>query len=301
MSQFLRRALAAVSVVCVATWAAACSKVAAEPIVVERGAVGDPCVLMDENRPNFSSFAIGEDVIGEDYDDQCLSGLCLVNHFQGRATCPLGQEAPAPCGGPLDASCGPDSACTEAGAMAVYCDPASADGGASACAGYGDVCNAQRSACECGEDAHCPTGSVCDTASKECKRYVCHAPGSCQSQDATDAENAGKDCCVPGTDTPISVAVCGQCDAASKRDAENAVYCSCRCGPAEGAPEEPGAEFCTCPGGFECTEIRRWVGLGDPSLVGKYCIKAGTDYDSHQACGSVVGNATPPQCEGSSP
>ena len=41
------------------------------------------------------------------------------------------------------------------------------------------------------------------------------------------------------TDTPITTPVCGQCkgpggDKLPTRDAENAVYCSCRCGVAEG-------------------------------------------------------------------
>ncbi len=54
--------------------------------------IGDPCMPEDEYRPDFGGFAIGE-VNLEDRSVQCASRLCLVNHFQGRVSCPLGQKA----------------------------------------------------------------------------------------------------------------------------------------------------------------------------------------------------------------
>jgi len=130
------------------------------------------------------------------------------------------------------------------------------------------------------------------------RSYVCHTPGACQTAFGTPGENQGKACCVPGTDAPVSVPVCGQCAAAASRDAASAVYCSCRCDVADGAPPEPDFNFCTCPSGFACAEIRPDLQLGDPETTGKYCIKAGSDYvASATACGVVEGNHAAP-CAG---
>jgi len=52
--------------------------------------VGDPCVPEDEYSPNFSGFSLSE-VSTESRSFQCQSRLCLVNHFQGRVSCPYGQ------------------------------------------------------------------------------------------------------------------------------------------------------------------------------------------------------------------
>jgi hypothetical protein len=130
--------------------------------------------------------------------------------------------------------------------------------------------------------------------------FVCHKQGDCQSASGTAAENAGKACCVPGSDTPVATPVCGQCSAASSRNAAGAVYCSCRCGVADGDPPDPNFEFCTCPDGFTCTEIRPDLNLGQgqQELTGKYCIKAGSAYTGAQGeCGAVAGNADSP-CDG---
>jgi hypothetical protein len=52
--------------------------------------VGDPCVPEDEYSATFSGFALTE-VSTESRSFQCQSRLCLVNHFQGRVSCPYGQ------------------------------------------------------------------------------------------------------------------------------------------------------------------------------------------------------------------
>lgn len=54
--------------------------------------IGDECVPEDEYSPTFSAFALGE-VSTESRSFQCQSRLCLVNHFQGRVSCPYGQVA----------------------------------------------------------------------------------------------------------------------------------------------------------------------------------------------------------------
>ena len=53
--------------------------------------VGDPCTPEDEYRTDFSGFAAGE-VNVESRSFQCGTRVCLVNHFRGRVSCPLGQE-----------------------------------------------------------------------------------------------------------------------------------------------------------------------------------------------------------------
>lgn len=56
-------------------------------------AVGQPCVTTDEEFPTFSGFSLGETNI-EYRGPSCGPDLvCLVNHFQGRVSCPAGQSA----------------------------------------------------------------------------------------------------------------------------------------------------------------------------------------------------------------
>jgi len=62
------------------------------------GGVGDPCIPEDEYQQNFSGFQVTE-TNTESRSFQCETRLCLVNHFQGRVSCRLGQSAP-----PLDAA-----------------------------------------------------------------------------------------------------------------------------------------------------------------------------------------------------
>lgn len=56
----------------------------------EAQGIGDPCIPEDEYRANFSNFAVSEAYI-ESRSFQCETRLCLVNHFQGRVSCPYGQ------------------------------------------------------------------------------------------------------------------------------------------------------------------------------------------------------------------
>jgi hypothetical protein len=53
--------------------------------------VGDPCIPEQEYDQTFLGFD-DEEVSVESKSFQCLTRLCLVNHFRGRVTCPYGQD-----------------------------------------------------------------------------------------------------------------------------------------------------------------------------------------------------------------
>lgn len=57
------------------------------------GGVGDPCTPEDEYQQNFNGFQVTETNV-ESRSFQCETRLCLVNHFQGRVSCRLGQADP---------------------------------------------------------------------------------------------------------------------------------------------------------------------------------------------------------------
>ena len=276
--------------------------------------VGVACTPGDENSPFFPGFAVTEDVIIQGAPE-CGTGVCLVNHFQGDVSCPLGQAAPVDAQGvqgcvPMrdmngnyvadKGSCNDGDICMQAGSRSPSCDLSQGQENADKfCAGIGAGGHcAANGVCECKTDADClfVTDQVvsCDSLTHQCIPYACHKPGDCQVAGATAAENAGKACCVPGTDTPVTKQVCGQCTGQNgqhTRDADSAVYCTCRCGVADGEPDDPDYPFCACPDGFECSEVRKNYGLGDASITGKYCIKQGTAYDPNQdQCGLVDGH-----------
>jgi hypothetical protein len=56
------------------------------------GGVGDPCTPEDEYQQNFNGFQVTETNV-ESRSFQCETRLCLVNHFQGRVSCRLGQSS----------------------------------------------------------------------------------------------------------------------------------------------------------------------------------------------------------------
>jgi hypothetical protein len=56
------------------------------------GGVGDPCIPEDEYQRDFSGFSV-EEVNVESRSFQCETRICLVNHFQGRVSCPYGNVA----------------------------------------------------------------------------------------------------------------------------------------------------------------------------------------------------------------
>lgn len=247
------------------------------PAACESGGVGDPCLPEEEYDSAFAGFKVTQEFI-ESRSFQCETRICLVNHFQGRVSCPLGQP-------PLELqSCRPD-------------DPNACGGKEGACVPSSTV---PRS-CVGGQTEGCcdeATGVGCDT-------YVCRPVDDtgnfipCQDPNQSDEWNRGKICCVPGTNAPVQQPVCGQCGAQSTRNAEQAVYCSCRCGVAEGEEEDEDFNFCDCPQGFQCTEIRTNIGL-DQNITGKFCIKQGSRFEAEADCGRLTpgGHYIPEQCKG---
>ncbi len=253
--------------------------------------VGDPCIPEDEYQAMFSGFTLGESYI-ESGSLQCKSRICLVNGFQGRVSCPGGQKTPETC--QVDGDCSGGDRCLFASAIHADCDPTACgspdadpnncnrvDGGNAAC---GDLpCDADRRLCRCRDDGDCPGEHRCETnpASTEVGRCVLSV---CSRGNANDDTTH---CYLPGTDTPVAVEVKPQCDAASKRSADDAVYCSCRCGPPDNGPlvqADIDYDYCSCPEGFVCSEVRARLGLGDENLAGKYCVKVGTEPDPTTSC-----------------
>lgn len=280
------------------------------PAACQSGGVGDPCTPEDEYDPRFAGFKVTEENI-ESRSFQCETRICLVNHFQGRVSCPLGQKAPQPCAGP-GAACEDGKKCVQSGVFAPECDPNRVDDpstqdideSTAECGGL--TCNKQGGFCECKDEGGVVTGCPldgtwsCPADTHQCTAYVCHDDSSsgCQRAGEDTPANQGKACCVPGTNVPIASPVCGQCADDSNRNAEQAVYCSCRCGVAEGEEDDPDFNFCECPDGFSCSEIRKDVGLGDKQITGKYCIKEKTNFTNEQACGAVQGYFDSEQCKG---
>jgi hypothetical protein len=182
--------------------------------------VGDPCTPEQEYRPDFIGFNVNE-VSVESKSFQCQTRLCLVNHFQGRVSCPYGQDKS---GGNLD--------------------------GTQPCATFNQM-----------------TAGCC-------------TPGIAQ------AVTGPLDAMGNPTDTTMKEQVLGQCQL---RTADKAVYCSCRCQNINGQTND-GANYCTCPDGFSCTQLVTSIGAGDQGLTGAYCVKNGTQYDPNVGCG---GNCDP--------
>ena len=75
------------------TWAAALVTLAlgVPAIGCQSGGIGDPCTPEDEYQRFFSGYEVTEVNI-ESKSFQCETRLCLVNHFQGRVSCPYGQS-----------------------------------------------------------------------------------------------------------------------------------------------------------------------------------------------------------------
>ncbi len=259
--------------------------------------IGDPCTPEDEFKEGFPGFTLQSAFI-ESRSFQCQTRLCLVNHFQGRSSCPRGQAQPRVCNddaGVCDKA--NDESCKFAGVILENCDPTpctanganpancNGQGGKNVACG-GNVCDPDGRFCQC-TAGQCPDRYFCDSGkgkSNLCTTKVCSV--------SPTSQHAADHCFVPGTDIPVAVAVCGQCDQNSKRNADAAVYCTCRCAPPadNASAADDNFNFCTCPKGFDCVELNPNVGLGDAQLAGSYCIRQGTKYVEQEVnCGSVNG------------
>jgi len=174
------------------------------------GGVGDPCIPEDEYSTEFSGYS-AEEVNVESRSFQCVTRVCLVNHFQGRVSCPYGQTQGAINRNPDDGSA---------------------------------------------EDR-------------------CHIPGTLGNR----REDA--------VQVPVNPQLV-------ERQAEDTVYCSCRCANAEGRTDD-GANYCEkCPSGYSCVQLIDDLGIGSEQLAGAYCIRNGTKYDkrtlSPEQCSAISGN-----------
>jgi hypothetical protein len=114
--------------------------------------LGAPCIASDELRPEFSAFGLG-DVTIDDGHPEWASGLCLVNHMQGRATCPYGQTTPEG---------GSEPRCFLPGSdvpVAVAVDPQLVDRRAE----LSSTCSCRCAGPGPGPFCRCSEGLVCDT------------------------------------------------------------------------------------------------------------------------------------------
>lgn len=131
------------------------------------------------------------------------------------------------------------------------------------------------------------TEVIIETRSLQCATRIClanHFQGRVSCPYGQAEPVAGQDapkeksCFVPGTETKISHVVPAQLQA---RRASDAVYCSCRC-----AGSNPNAKYCTCPGGFICSDkvapdrSPQGRSFGDIEQNGSYCIKQNTEWNS---------------------
>jgi hypothetical protein len=187
--------------------------------------VGDPCIPEQEYDQAFLGFD-PEEVNVESKSFQCLTRLCLVNHFRGRVTCPYGQDkmgmnlpgTDGASGGPfpsMDSQGNPVAACLIPGGTDPTTDAIT------------------------GKDS---TGTVVD---------------------------------------PVDIAQVNP--GCIDRQSANTVYCSCRCANANGQTND-GAVYCTCPDGYDCSQLINPIASIDPDLTGAYCVKKATEYQSFNSC-----------------
>lgn len=135
-----------------------------------------------------------------------------------------------------------------------------------------------------------------ESKSFQCQTRTClvnHFRGrvSCSHGQGPQRE-ADAPCTVPGTDQPIAPSrpdPLGDCVPAqcTDRTADDAVYCSCRCGNLEGRTDD-GALYCECPEAFECSDLVGTIGEREQGLTGRYCVKKGTAFRRENNCASTL-------------
>ncbi|HTQ48854.1 MAG TPA: hypothetical protein VMI75_39120, partial [Polyangiaceae bacterium] len=149
--------------------------------------------------------------------------LCLVNHFQGRVSCPYGQNSTA--------------------------------------TGSGDT-----------------TDKPCMNQKPGDQNTACCTPGIYQPVKPTAVVSMGGGDGGTGTGTNYTVQPnCGD------RTASVAVYCSCRCANVDGKTDD-GANYCSCPDGYDCSQLVSQTGVAGENLTGAYCVKHNTQYNVNTSC-----------------
>jgi hypothetical protein len=103
-------AIASGSVACALPSGGSSPDAGTDAIAIPAASVGTPCMPSDEYSATFSGFNVNKLTLDEG-NPACGSMVCLVNHFQGRVSCPYGQAADGK--GPT-----PASPCTVPGSSA---------------------------------------------------------------------------------------------------------------------------------------------------------------------------------------
>lgn len=109
----------------------------------------------------------------------------------------------------------------------------------------------------------------------------CAVPGGDPNNDASKVTGNPND-------AKLGASVQPQC---VDRKSANAVYCSCRCANVDGKTND-GANYCTCPDGFSCSQLVSSIGATDTGLTGAYCVKSDSAYDRATACSTSCDPAT---------
>ncbi|HEY5374672.1 MAG TPA: hypothetical protein VIK01_13385 [Polyangiaceae bacterium] len=120
-----------------------------------------------------------------------------------------------------------------------------------------------------------------ESKSFQCETRVClvnHFQGrvSCKYGQASAADAK---CFIPGSDktNPANVIQQAVTPQLTARQADTAVYCSCRC---DG--EDKNARYCKCPSGYACSHLVDNLHLGGGQLAGSYCVRDNTAYSQSQ-------------------
>ena len=136
-----------------------------------------------------------------------------------------------------------------------------------------------------------------ESKSFQCETRVClvnHFQGrvSCKYGQGSAADAK---CFIPGSDktNPANVIQQAVTPQLTARQADTAVYCSCRC---DG--EDKNARYCKCPSGYACSHLVDDLHLGGGQLAGSYCVRDNTAYApsqlgtqcdaSTQSCGAAT-------------
>jgi hypothetical protein len=166
----------------------------------DEGGVGDPCLPEDEFYSDFSGYSRSE-VNFESGSLQCRTRTCLVNHFQGRVSCPFGQDDAAldlPANDPRRCRLPGTSGEDPSDAVSVPVDPWKVDRTPDAAVYCSCRCaGPDKSARYC----ECPSGFVCEELVKEFGVQRRELAGSYCVKQGTEFEpsRAGNTSC---SDTP---------------------------------------------------------------------------------------------------
>ena len=221
--------------------------------------VGDPCTPDEEYDPTFQGFSLS-DVSVESKSYVCLTRLCLVNHFQGRVTCPYGQTGVFCCPGGVCPT--PLTAATPAATLSTSTPPVWTCAGGLTPTAY--------------QVPGAPGSPAADPSSQQLpSQYGCAIPGSVavngvippnQQITATNVSVAGSAAGV------VPAQVTGE--GAANRTANQAVYCSCRCANVSGNTDD-GGNYCACPENYTCQQLVTQISDTDTGLTGGYCVLGG--------------------------